>query len=106
MKWFRRSERLLIPIPVPQKTPFELRIDGVVVGKYATYEEALDNTPDYEREGREAYEKRYRCNWDISERLYGRLFNKAFGYRPGTTSTADMACMGVPIAPQCISNDK
>jgi hypothetical protein len=93
------------PLP-PKKTPFELRIDGVVIGYYATYEEALDNAPDIEHEGYKAHAARYKANWDIGERVAGQLFNKAFGYRPGTTSTADMACMGVPIAPQCISNVK
>lgn len=91
--------------PLPKKTPFELTVNGVLVGCYATYEEARDNAPDWEREGREAYEARYKSNWNIGERIGGRLFNKAFGYRPGTTSTADLACMGVPIGPKSLSNE-
>lgn len=90
--------------PLLRKTPFELRIDGEVVGFYATYKEARDNAPSWEREGREAYEARCKSNWDIGKRAGGRLFNQAFGYR-GTTSTIDLLGAGVPIAPQCLSDD-
>lgn len=104
MNWLFKSRpsRSLLP----KATPFELRIDGVLIDSYATYQEARDNAPDFEREGREAHEARYKSNWAIGKRVGGRLFNEAFGYRPSTTSTADLACMGVPIAPQCISDAK
>jgi hypothetical protein len=78
-----------------RRKPYELRVDGGLVGKFRTYKEALGATV-----GLLAVHDRY----SVDERIGGRLFNRAFGYNTGTTSTMDLAAMGVPIHPSCLSN--
>jgi hypothetical protein len=67
---------------------FEVHADGVLIGKYRTYKQALAVT-----EGLLDNADRY----FVSERINGRLVNRAFGYRSGTTTTDDLVAMGVPI---------
>jgi hypothetical protein len=73
--------------------PFEVHADDVLIGKYRTYAEALAAT-----EGLLDHAKRY----SIGERSGDELLNRGFGYRVGTTTTSDLAAMGVPIDPRCI----
>jgi hypothetical protein len=68
--------------------PFEVRLDGELVGKYRTYSEAQAATAGLLERGN---------RYSVDERVAGRLFNKAFGYNAGTTSPMDLAMMGVPI---------
>jgi hypothetical protein len=68
--------------------PFEVRLDGELVSKYRTYKEAQAATVGLLERGN---------RYSVDERVGSRLFNKAFGYNAGTTSTADLARMGVPI---------
>jgi hypothetical protein len=77
---------------------WELRADGELVDKFRTYEEAQAAAAAIAFSACDRY--------SIDKRVGGRLFNYAFGYRAGTTSTADLAAMGVPIAPTCISVEK
>ncbi len=76
--------------------PFELRVDGVLVAKFRTYEQAQWSP----------LIATHKARYSIDKRIGSRLFNQAFGYRAGTTSTADLAAMGVPIHPNCISDEK
>jgi hypothetical protein len=76
---------------------WELRADGELVDKFRTYEDA-------QQAAAVAF---LTCDrYSIDKRVGGRLFNYAFGHHAGTTSTADLARMGVPIAPSCISEEK
>jgi hypothetical protein len=76
--------------------PFELRADGQLIAKFRTYEKALSA----------ARTLTGRDRWAVDKRIGNRRFNQAFGYTSGTTSTMDLAAMGVPIGPRSLSDRK
>lgn len=86
--------------PFHRRRPFELRIDGHVT-TFRAYDEAYATIAPQLEQDPWPFER-----WDIAERIGGRLFNRAFGFRAGTTSTTDLASMGVPINPASLNDRK
>jgi hypothetical protein len=91
-----RSALVALATPPPPQR-FEFRVNGDVRSKHHTYEDAVQEVDPVVGSGE------YRT-WDIGERIAGRLINVAFGYRGGTTSTIDLAKLGVPIGAQSLSD--
>jgi hypothetical protein len=79
------------------KKPFEVRLDGDLVGQYRTYADAMTATAGLLERGN---------RYSVDEVIAGHRFNKAFGYNAGTTSLRDLAELGAPIHPSLAHDDR
>lgn len=79
-----------------RRRPFRLTIDGDVVDSFRTLAEA--------KTAQKAHGD-YRARYSIHERVGSRYFNVCCGWKAGTTSTADLVAMGLPVHPPLINHD-